>query len=180
MKNVIFGLLEQALSDFYRFERRNFELDVHEIAHGHRLAYYLERIIRRYDKEKKECVFRNYSIDIEFNKTEGGKPKEVFRNGKYHQTRCDILIHSKGRVPEQENLLIIELKKRDSDDKVENDINEIKRMVSPSEKGSKDAQICGTLLGVFLRIYPNQYKGYKYWYQDGDVKDEYFEKKFSE
>lgn len=129
-----------------------------------------------YDREHKTSIFGVYSVDLEFNKTEGGNPKIVFYNNKYHQTRCDILLHSKGRNPEQENLLIIELKKGDSDNRAENDINEIKRMVSPPKKGAKDSKICGTLLGVFLRIYQNQYNGIKYWYENGSVNEETFDK----
>ena len=47
-------------------------------------------------------------------------------------------------------------------------------MVSPVELESEDACICGTLLGVFLRICRNGCSGTKYWYENGEIKEENF------
>ena len=94
MRNIIFGLLENALEEFYAKEQRNLELDVHEIAHGHRLAIYFEKQIREYDEVHQKNLFENYHVDIEFNRTEGGAVKTVVYNRELHETRCDILLHS--------------------------------------------------------------------------------------
>lgn len=173
-RRIIIDLLDVALKDFYRFEKRNLELDVHEITHGHRLAYYMEKAIRKYDNENRCREFWEYSVDLEFNRTEGGNSKIVLQDGLYRKTRCDILLHSKGRNKTQENLLIIELKKGDKTNKVDDDLKEISRMVSPPEENAQDTKICGTLLGVFLRIYPDRYSGTRFWYQSGKVCSENF------
>lgn len=177
MRNIIFDLLENALEEFYAKEQRNLELDIHEIAHGHRLALYFEKQIREYDEVHQEKLFENYYVDIEFNRTEGGAVKTVVYNGELHETRCDILLHSKGNVPDRENLLIIELKKEHSTNKEQEDIWEINRMVSPREEGAPDAAICNTLLGVYLKIGLSCYFGTKYWYEDGRIRLEMFHKR---
>lgn len=179
MRKVICRLLENALEDFYSQEQRNLELNVHEICHGHRLALYFENRIREYDDTHREKLFDNYFVDIEFNRTEGGAVKRVYYDGELHDTRCDMLLHSKGKVqpPERENLLIVELKKEHCTDREDLDIKEINRMVRPAEEASPDAAICNTLLGVYLKIGQSCYFGTKYWYEDNRVIQELFHKK---
>lgn len=174
MRNIIFSLLENALEDFYAREQRNLELDVHEICHAHRLAIYFEERIREYDRTHEEKQFEQYSVDIEFNRSEGGAVKTVFYNGSLHNTRCDILLHRKGNDLVRDNLLIIELKKEDRTDREQEDILEIQRMVSPKEEGAPDAPICNTLLGIYLKIGHRCYFGTKYWYKDNEIKQERF------
>lgn len=178
MREVIFRLLENALEDFYAQEQRNLELNVHEICHGHRLAIYFENRIREYDYTHREKLFDNYYVDIEFNRTEGGAVKRVYYDDELHDTRCDMLLHSKGKVqpPERENLLIVELKKEHCTDREDLDIKEINRMVSPVEEVAPDVAICNTLLGVYLKIGQSCYFGTKYWYEDNLVIQELFHK----
>jgi len=179
MRNTIFVQLERALDEFYEKEKRNLELNVHEIAHAHRLAVYFENHLRRYDESHEEKLFKNYFVDVEFNRTEGGNPKEVYYNNELHKKRSDILLHSKGLVPEQENLLIIELKKEDSTDKEKEDICAIKRMVSPKEDGTPDSSICNTHLGVYLKIGEKCYFGIKFWYEDERIVSKCFHKQIN-
>ena len=163
MREVFIRLLENALEDFYAQEQRNLQLNVHEICHGHRLAIYFENRIREYDDTHRERLFDNYFVDIEFNRTEGGAVKRVCYDDELHDTRCDMLLHSKGNVlpPERED----------------QDIKEISRMVRPAEEGAPDAAICNTLFGVYLKIGQTCYFGTKYWYEDNRVKQELFHKK---
>ena len=176
MRDVIFSLLEQALSDFYAQEQINLELYVHEICHGHRLAIYFEKRIREYDDTHRERLFDNYFVDIEYNRTEGGAVKRVYYDNELHDTRCDMLLHSKGNVqhPKRENLLIVELKKEHSTEREDQDIKEINRMVRPAEEGALDAAICNTLLGIYLKIGQTCYWGTKYLYEDDRVIQEEF------
>ena len=175
MREVFIRLLENALEDFYAQEQRNLQLNVHEICHGHRLAIYFENRIREYDDTHRERLFDNYFVDIEFNRTEGGAVKRVCYDDELHDTRCDMLLHSKGNVlpPERENLLIVE----HSTEREDQDIKEISRMVRPAEEGAPDAAICNTLFGVYLKIGQTCYFGTKYWYEDNRVKQELFHKK---
>ena len=80
---------------------------MHEISHVHRLAIYFENRLREYDKSNEEKLFERYFVDIEFNRMEEGKVKACFYDRELHKMRCDILLHSKGQVPERENLLIV-------------------------------------------------------------------------
>ena len=173
-RQIIIQLLKNALVEFYHKEQRNLELDVHEICHSHRLATYLEQQIRQFDSKQKRKRFKNYFVDIEFNRTEDGDSKRVFYNEEFHKTRCDILVHSKGLNDERENLLIIELKKNNKTERKELDIQEIKRMVSPAESGAQDKNICNTLLGVYLNINRLSYNGIKYWFENNQIVEEEF------
>lgn len=166
-KEIIFELLQQALVMFYNKEQRNLELDVHEICHAHRLAIYLEQQIQEYDKTCYSKPFKDYSVDIEFNRTENGMVKKLEGDN----IRCDILVHSKGANKDRENLLIVELKKENRDE--EQDRTRVQRMVSPDSDNSNNP-IYDTLLGVVLKIgRTNNYSGTKYWYEDG-IKEEDF------
>ena len=140
MKEIIFQQLKRAIDKFYENEGRNLKLNVHEITHCHRLAYYFENFIREYDEENGTHYFLNYSVDLEFNRDAKGDPKRVMRDGKCENTRCDILLHSKG-LCKPENLLVMELKKGNNEYLVDNDIKELRRMVSPVELESEDACI---------------------------------------
>ena len=180
MRNIIFGLLENALEEFYAKEQRNLELDVHEIAHAHRLAIYFEELIRRYDRTHEDKLFEQYYVDVEFNRKEGGNSKEVYYLNELHKKRSDILMHRKGIGQGLENLLVIELKKEHSTDKEEQDIRAITRMVGPKEDGDLDAAIRNTLIGIYLKIGRTCYFGSKYWYEDGRVISEMFHRNMTE
>ena len=178
MRGIIFGILEHALEDFYEKEQRNLELNVHEICHGHRLAIYFENLIREYDNTHHSRLFDDYFVDIEFNRTEGGDVKRIYYDSELHNTRCDILLHSKGKVllPKRENLLILEIKKNNNHDREELDKKEINRMVMPALDGAPDSAICNTLFGIYLKIGQNGYFGEKYWYENNEVRKEEFHK----
>ena len=89
-----------------------------------------------------------------------------------------MLLHSKGKVllPKRENLLILEIKKKNNHDREELDKKEIKRMVMPALDGAPDAAICNTLFGIYLKIDQNGYFGEKYWYENNEVRKEEFHK----
>ena len=167
-KDLIFELLQQALAMFFKKEQRNLELDAHEICHAHRLAVYLEQQIRMYDIMHSSTLFEDYSIDLEFNRTEGGNVKELLGDN----IRCDILIHSKGKNKKKENLLLLELKKENGNEE-DKDRNRLKTMVSPAPDCSNNP-IYNTLLGLFLKINRTSYSGTKYWYENGEVRCEDF------
>lgn len=178
-KDLIFKILQRALVMFFKKEQRNLELDVYEICHAHRLAIYIEQQIRMYDIIHCTALFKDYSVDIEFNRTKGRNPKILHTDDEKRKIRCDILLHSKGQTT-PENLLAIELKKGNSKNRECKDKKELKHMVKPRQDGDPDNAIRGTILGVFLRIYEDRYSGTKYWYENGDVRNEEFDKSQSE
>ena len=174
MRELLFDLFAKAVQDFYRREQRNLELDVHEVCHAHRLAIYLEQELRTYDNLNCTCLFYDYSVDLEFNRTEDGDIKKLpDKDENLHNIRCDILVHSKGKNKERENLLLIELKKEDGDDEGK-DQERLKMMVSPDPDNSNNP-IYNTLLGIFLKISRTGCTGTKYWYENGGAQEKNFE-----
>ena len=173
MREIIFRLLQLALDDFYHEEWINIQLGTHEVSYGYHLAKYFEKRLREYDKPLYDKLFERYSVDIEFNRMEGGATKVCLIDGERHNIRPDILLHSKGRAA-LENLLVVELKKEGNHEGEQKDRSRIKRMVSPADDTAEDRSICGTLLGVYLIIGQDGYSGSKYWYDGNDVVEEQF------
>ena len=92
------AIMREAIRALYEKDSALFRRDVHEVAISHRLAIYLEQIL----KEKK--LLGDCSVDIEYNRNLYG--------GKYlskENERPDILVHKRGN--HERNLLIIEIKK---------------------------------------------------------------------
>lgn len=177
-KDLIFELLQQALVMFYKKEQRNLELDVHEICHAHRLAIYLEQQIRKYDRTHRPTLFKDYSVDIEVDRTAGGDLKQI-TNKKSRRIRCDIMIHSKGKNLNIENLLLLELKIKSRVRYAKKAKEEICTLVSPVPLIVNNANLkkmYNTLLGVYLVLDTRrmQFTGTKYWYENERVQHEEF------
>lgn len=167
-KDLIFKLLQQALVMFLEKEQRNIELNVHEDGLSSKLSSYLKLCLMQYDKDQKTHYFDDYDVDIQVNKTEGGDPKRYGESGKI--MRCDLMIHSKGLNPDQENLLYIEMKKNNNSQQVEKDKQKLCELVGPVPPYVTDDRLkkmYETVLGVFLELDLNtrHFHGIKYWYE---------------
>lgn len=165
MKCLLIKILKYSLDDIYQYDAVNINDDVSEWNICARLAMYIEKRMRFYDFFNRTEIFKNYYVDVEYNRSYNAKPKIV--DGKH--VRCDLLIHS--RESTKPNYLVLELKKSYNND-IEDDINEIKRMVSPREEGAADFYNCGTLLGVFLEFKQSSYNGTIYSWENDRIKEE--------
>ena len=54
----------------------------------------------------------DYNVDTEYNRKQGGQVKTIINNEEVVVSiTCDLLIHTRGRVAEHDNLLALEMKK---------------------------------------------------------------------
>lgn len=59
-----------------------------------------------------ESDYCNYYVDTEYNRNEGGKLKTIV-NGSETPVKitCDLIVHSRGKIVDQDNLIAIEMKR---------------------------------------------------------------------
>lgn len=176
-KDLIFELLQQALAIFLQKEQRNIELNAYEDGLSSKLSLYLKECITKYDQDNGTHHFDDYDVDVQVNKTEDGVSKKIGESE--DMIRCDLMIQSKGKNQERENLLYVEMKKNKNSQQVEKDKQKLRALVGPVPSHVTDSRLAkmyNTLLGVFLKLDLNtkQFSGIKYWYENGEVKCEDF------
>jgi hypothetical protein len=87
----------QAINTLYARDSDLFSRDASEWAIAHRLAVYLE------------YELPGWNVDCEYNRQGPGRDPKVRQNEE--KVRPDIVLHHRGRVEPEHNLLVIELKK---------------------------------------------------------------------
>ncbi len=92
--------IKEALNKFYEKDECLMKVDVHEICMVHRIAVYIEEILR-------ENKIYDYSVDIEYNRDKNNI--KTIDNG---NIRSDLCIHKRCT---DDNLVYIEFKKHQSD-----------------------------------------------------------------
>ncbi len=96
------SIVNRALDKLKDRDSQLFHLDASEWAIAHRLAVYLEKELPQ-----------NWNVDCEYNRQ--GSEKEVKAMGDGGKIRPDIVIHHRTLLEPENNLLVIELKKREAD-----------------------------------------------------------------
>lgn len=106
--------------------------------------------------------FSEYFSDIEYNRNFDGQVKTII-DDKMQITNitCDLIIHSRGQIPFQDNLIAIEMK-RDNHPESEKNKDRIRlRALTKAENDSVvysldnrqlPQHVCGYILGVFYEI----------------------------
>ncbi len=117
MHSQLNEIIMTAIDKLYKYDFYLLEHDVHEQTISSIFAYYLRDLF----KEKK----LPWNIDPEYNRN-GEKPKRLSSIG---NVKPDIIIHIRGlnndRGTEQNNLLIIEIKKDPSEEEIDTDMKKI-------------------------------------------------------
>ncbi|WP_295235742.1 hypothetical protein [Veillonella sp.] len=112
-------------------------------------------------KELLASNFKGYYVDLEYNRSQEGKVKTIINDEfKVIKINCDLVIHARGEVGEQENLLALEMKKsyRDSGDKDQDRERLICLTKIPyRDVWSDDGQVhpehvCGYIIGVYYEV----------------------------
>lgn len=109
--------------------------------------------------------FRNYYVDTEYNRNRG-KVKTILNNNfEVIVINCDLIVHSRGKIIEQDNLIALEMKKS-SARKVDKESDK-KRLMALTKASYDDVwsfdgttlpdHVCGYVLGVYYEI--NIYSG---------------------
>lgn len=104
--------------------------------------------------QKYRKIFDGYNGDVEYDR-KNGDPKHIDNSDKRHV--CDLLIHRRGFNELGDNLLALEMKVHNNYSKIQNDYKRLHDIVQ--HRGNNNRKLaCETLLGIFLRVQPKQYK----------------------
>lgn len=153
-----FGSLEQiyssAIESFLKVETATILDDVSERNLCGRLAIQLEREIQARGLEA-------YFADTEYNRKQHGHVKTILSdNLEVINITCDLIVHSRGRVIQNDNLIAIEMAKPN---KTAADILADKNRLRALTKSSYDGvwsygdgahpeHVCGYVMGLFIMV----------------------------
>jgi len=149
-------LLELFLNANNKFLERDLSLfidQVNERALCGALSQHLNEVISDSD-------FSNYYTDTEYNRNEG-RVKTII-NDEYEvvSINCDLIVHSRGTIINQDNLIALEMKKSTRPDHEKE--KDRKRLIALTKESYDDVwsndgtalpeHVCGYLLGIFYEI----------------------------
>lgn len=120
MKTQLNQLINKALDKLYKEDKYLIDKHLHEQCIVFRFALYFYNMIQ-------ESEFKDYDLDIEYNRN-GNKTKCItnYENG----VRPDLILHKRGN--DNNNLLVLEFKKGESDIITINDKSKIKEFINPN------------------------------------------------
>lgn len=171
-KKLVETILIESLEQLYQIDEVNIKYEASERNICARLALHMENTMRGYDQKHNSQCFRNYYVDVEYNRMGFGDLKH-FEDYK-HESKymvSDLLIQSRGY---ERNLLAIEMKKPRNRKTVEEDKKRLKSLVTPPSDESPLDCVHGTLLGAFI-VYSIKGLDMELFYysdEDGEVKIE--------
>jgi len=156
--NEIIYLFEQANSILLRDDHVLFENQVSERTLCGALMLHIHDII------KENASYAGYYADVEYNRRKG-KLNVHYKtihgpSNKTIQINCDLLLHGRGKHPEQDNLLAVEMKKSTRTKREKNSDRERLKILTEDFYDNKqivDTQmspehVCGYVLGVYYEI----------------------------
>lgn len=152
--NELIKIFESANEKFLTEQNKFILSDVSERSMCGQLMLYLE-------KEVKTTSFSKYSVDIEYNRNKGNnrndtKTKNIINSEK--PITCDIILHSRGEIIEQDNLIAIEMKKSNRSSLKKEKKSDIERLQALTEdnqshdSNSLPEHVCGYVLGVYYEV----------------------------
>lgn len=106
LRRQLRGIFREAFLIFLEEDLDNILTGVSERNLCQRLAMPLERVAH-------DAGFVDYRADVEFNRANDGRLKTIAgENFESVTITCDLILHSRGRVPDKDNLIAIEMKRR--------------------------------------------------------------------
>lgn len=146
---------EAALGRFLMNEVQEVLEGVNERANCGRLAIYLQEVA------KEIGVPVAYLVDVEYNRKQNGQIKTIMNGkGKIIRVNCDVILHSRGALLDQDNLIAIEMKKVDRPaDEKNSDRERLQALTKTSfddvwngDGATPPEHVCGYVLGVFIEL----------------------------
>ena len=105
MKTVLEDLINEAFDAFVDSDLENILADVSERNLCFRLGICMDRLLCKYN-------LTDYSVDCEYNRKQNGCIKTILDDSYEVVTiNCDLILHSRGRSIQRDNLIAIEMKK---------------------------------------------------------------------
>lgn len=147
-------LFDTAFATFLEEDYKELLKDVHEQNSCGRLAMCLNHEIRR-------VGLPGYYVDTEYNRKQDAKIKTIVNdNHQVIRIRCDLILHSRGEIRQQDNLIAVEMKKAGRPQiECDNDRLRLQLMTRKSYNGiwstgdgTEPEHVCGYGLGVFIQI----------------------------
>lgn len=171
-------LFKAAKRKFIEREGANILSGVNERNLCGRLSTYLEIALH-------ENQIIDYYSDTEFNRKQNGEIKTIIDNElKVIKINCDIIVHSRGKFIENDNLLAIEMKKstRPEGEKI-SDKNRLRALtkklgddVYSNDGITHPEHVCGYQLGVYMEINIQEKLCFFEYYKEGNKVFEWEEK----
>ena len=169
-REELIRIFEKANSDFLKNEKSLILDGVSERTLCGSLMWYLK-------KEISESTFREYYVDVEYNRN-NGKIKTI-KNSKEEiiTINCDLIIHSRGEIIEQDNLLALEMKK--STAPKEEKLKDKERLMAltkdtfddvwPFDGKTLPEHVCRYILGIYYEVDIEKRRIYMEYYKKGDL-----------
>jgi hypothetical protein len=152
--NLVRNVFELTLDEFFVRETQGVLEGVNERSNCGRMAFYLQRIADAYGLD-------GYFADTEYNRKQNGEVKTILdREMKVVAINCDLILHSRGSSLDADNLIAIEVKKREAkgDEKIK-DRERLRALTKASydDIWSNDGvtlpeHVCGYVLGVYIEL----------------------------
>jgi len=154
MKELLQNIFELSIDIFFSEELENILNDVNERNLCGRLAIYLENAA-------KENRIKGYYADPEYNRKQNGQVKTILdEEMNVVNINCDIILHSRGNIVAQDNLIAIEMKKSNRpEEEKESDKKRLRALTKDSyddiwsfDGVALPEHVCGYILGFYMEL----------------------------
>lgn len=171
-------LFEEANDNFLSKNKDLFTTEVSERTLCGALMVSMNGAIKRDFKRLNR--YKNYFVDIEYNRNDGRVKTIIDRNESIVTIVCDLILHSRGRSKWQDNLIAVEMKKstRLSSDK-QSDRERLMALtrltdgVWSADGVTLPEHVCGYILGVYYEINFNDMTALLEYYSNGEKQAEH-------
>ena len=147
-------VFEESMALFFQHEVQEVLEGVNERNNCGRMAIYLQQVAHLHG-------LTDYFADTEYNRKQNGAVKTIL-DGQMRVVaiNCDLLLHSRGKIVDEDNLIAVEVKKRYAPkDEKEKDREQLRALTKASydDIWSNDGvalpkHVCGYALGVFVEL----------------------------
>lgn len=120
------------------------------------------------------CLYR---IDVEYNRNKDGRVKTIINHNEVvTNITCDLIVHSRGKYIEQDNLIALEMKKssRKSGDKQKDKdrlvaLTRDRNLVWSYDGKTLPDHVCRYILGIYYEIDSANHRIYLEYYNHGEL-----------
>jgi hypothetical protein len=147
-------IFDLTLDKFFACETEEVLGGVNERNNCARMSLYMQHIADANN-------LQSYFADAEYNRMQDGKVKTIL-DGEYKVVtiNCDLILHSRGREVSEDNLIAVEVKKREAKERDKSkDRERLRAMTKASYDGvwandgiTHPEHVCGYGLGVYVEI----------------------------
>lgn len=152
--DLVREVFERSIDLFFQHEVQEVLEGVNERNNCGRMSIYMQQVAR-------ERGLTDYFADTEYNRKQNGAVKTIL-DGQMRviPINCDLLLHSRGQIVAEDNLIAVEVKKRDAPGpEKEKDRDRLRALTKASYDNiwSNDGvalpeHVCGYALGVFVEL----------------------------